>query len=60
MVKMMKLLKPMKNLKNTNKDHCHYTRKFRGAAQSICKLRYKVTKKIPVVIRNAEYDILTL
>ena len=38
------------------KDHCHYKGKFRGASQSICKLRYKVTKNIPIVIRNAAYD----
>ena len=28
------------------KDHCHYTRKFRGAANNYCNLRYKVPKKI--------------
>ena len=28
------------------KDHCHYTRKFRGAAHNICKLRYKTPKKV--------------
>ena len=29
------------------RDHCHYTRKFRGAAHNICNLRYKVPKKFP-------------
>ena len=38
------------------RDHCHYTGKFRGAAHSICNLRYKVPKDIPVVIHNARYD----
>ena len=39
------------------RDHCHYTRKFRGAAHSICNLRYKVPKEIPVVIHNSStYD----
>ena len=38
------------------RDHCHYTRKFRGAAHSICNLKYKVPKEIPVVIHNAGYD----
>ena len=41
----------------TRRDHCHYTRKFRGAAHSECNLRYKVPKKIPVVFRNGlTYD----
>ena len=27
------------------RDHCHYTKKFREAAHSICNLKYKVSKK---------------
>ena len=27
------------------RDHCLYTRKFRGAAHNICNLRYKTPKK---------------
>ena len=38
------------------KDHCHYTGKFRRVANSICNLRYKVPKDIPIVIHNASYD----
>ena len=34
------------------KDHCHYIGKFGGAAHSICNLRYKVPKNIPIVIHN--------
>ena len=34
------------------RDHCHYTRKYRGAAHSICNLRYKIQKEIPVVFHN--------
>ena len=34
------------------KVHCYYTGKFRGAAHSICNLRYKVPKNIPIVIHN--------
>ena len=25
------------------RDHCHYTGKYRGAARSICNLRYKTS-----------------
>ena len=39
------------------RDHCHYTEKFRGAAHSICNLRYKVPQEIPVKIHNgSKYD----
>ena len=44
-----------KNIKKV-KDQWHYTEKFRGAAHSICNLRYKVLENIPVVIHNASYD----
>ena len=41
------------------KDHCHYTGKYRGAAHDICNLRYKLSKKIPVVFHNGStYDYL--
>ena len=39
------------------RDHCHYTGKFIGAAHSICNLRYKTTKEIPIVFHNGStYD----
>ena len=38
------------------RDHCHYTGKIRGAAHSICNLKYKVPKEIPIIIHNASYD----
>ena len=39
------------------RDHCHYTGKFRGAAHSICNLRYKVPQEISVKIHNgSNYD----
>ena len=39
------------------RDHCHYTGKFRGAAHSICNLRYKTAKEIPVVFHHGStYD----
>ena len=34
------------------RDHCHYTGKYRGAADNVCNLRYKVPKEIPVVFHN--------
>ena len=39
------------------RDHCHYTGTFRGASHSICNLRYKTPKEIPVVFHNGStYD----
>ena len=39
------------------RDHDHYTWKYRGAAHSICNLRYKIPKEIPVVFHNGStYD----
>ena len=44
-------------LKKKVRDHCHYTGKYRGAVHSICNLRYKITKEIPVVFHNGStYD----
>ena len=38
-------------------DHDHYTGKYRGAAHSVCNLRYKTQEDIPVVIHNgSNYD----
>ena len=39
------------------RDHCHYTRKYRGAAHSKCNLEYKIVKEIPVRFHNGSvYD----
>ena len=58
-----KIFSTDKNDKNVFKlyhkvrDHCHYTGKFRGAAHSICNLRYKTPKEISVVFHNGStYD----
>ena len=34
------------------RDHDHYTGKYRGAAHSICNLRYSNQKVIPVLFHN--------
>ena len=39
------------------RDHCHYTRKYGGAAHNNCNLRYKTPKQIPVVFhKGSKYD----
>ena len=35
------------------RDHCHYTRKWRGAAHSICNFRYKTPKEVPVILHSS-------
>ena len=50
---MMKIKKKYRNVR----DHCHYTGKYREATHSICNLRYKTRKEIPVVFHNGStYD----
>ena len=34
------------------RDHCHYTGEYRGAAHSICNLKYSMLKKIPIFFHN--------
>ena len=44
------------------RDHCYYTKQFRGAAHSECNLRYKMPKEIPVVFHNGstyDYNFIT-
>ena len=42
------------------RDHCHQTGKFRGATSSICNLRYKTPREIPVVFHNVSTYIYQL
>ena len=43
------------NRKNVE-DYCHYIGEFKRPAHSICNLKYKVPKEIPIIIHNATYD----
>ena len=54
-----RILKMSSKDKNYRKvrDHCHYTGKYRGAARSICNLKFNVPNEIPVVFHNgSNYD----
>ena len=62
-----KIFSTNKNDKNVFKlyhkarDNCYYTGNFRISAHSICNLRYKAPKEIPVVFHNGStYDYLFL
>ena len=49
----------MKDSKKSFKirDYCYYTGEYKGGAHSICNVKYKVTKKIPIVFHNgSNYD----
>ena len=55
----MQILKKLAKYKNYPKirDHCHYTGHYRGAAHSICNLKFNIPNKIPVVFdRGSNYD----
>ena len=34
------------------RDHCHYTSKYRGAAYSICNLKFNALNEIPAAFHN--------
>ena len=54
-----RILQKLPKNKNYQKvrDHCHSTGKYRGAAHSICNLKFNVPNETPVVFHNASnYD----
>ena len=54
-----RILKKLSKTINDQKvrNHCHYTGKYRGAAHSICNLKFTVPNEIPVVFHNSSnYD----
>ena len=52
-----KFYKDKKNNYIKVRDHCHYTRKYRGAAHKICNLMYNTPRERPVVFHNgSSYD----
>ena len=39
------------------RDHCHYTGRYKGAAHSICNLKFNAPNEVPVVFHNdSNYD----
>ena len=43
---------PFKPKDRKVRDHCHYTGIYRGAAHSLCNLKYRIPSYIPVVFHN--------
>ena len=40
-----------------DRDHCHYAVEYRGAAHSICNLKYVIPKKNYIAFKNgSNYD----
>ena len=37
------------------RDHCHYTRRYRGVVHSICNIKYSVPKKNLIDFHNGSY-----
>ena len=49
--------KPFKEDKPKERDHCHYTDRYRGPAHMKCNLQYKIPSYIPIVFNNLSgYD----
>ena len=39
------------------REHCHYTKKYKGAAYNTCNLKFNVPDEIPAVFHNgSNYD----
>lgn len=38
------------------RDHCHLTGKYRGAAHPNCNLNYQISRTLPIVFHNLDYD----
>ena len=57
---MIKIKKSEYNLYHKVRDHCHYTRRFRGAAHNICNLRYNIPKKFQQYFIMVQHMIIIL
>ena len=57
-----RFLQKFTNDKNYQKvrDHCHFTGKYRGAAHSICNLRFVFSNEIPVVFVTVQIVVIIL